>query len=403
SPLLSEIYLSGSSSNEAVGPIIAALEGRKRLQALKLELDSNGAKVVADFEEHSGRISVFELQIERDRDTGLLDHPLLRNIYFHRPQDLPSVLARLQRCLRNNNGLESIKIDCQPKDFIGWMESIRELFAKYPQQKPQFFLSNDKATSSTDNIQDPSATEIDLESINTMTISAGSNPSIFPAPLKALEKCVELQNVDVQFHISGFGIGHLSASPSSQDSVKRIRLQTLSIRYFGGQPTEQILSWILSIVKRNNTIEPHRIDTDSNNANTSGDSFTTASPLSPSRLREVNFFFTKLMKEQWIQIIQSIDVLTLQTFSIEDCSKFTEVHLSALVDRCITTAAEALASRQSPTSSSDPWALQDLQSRALQHFRIDISETAIEDEHIERETERLKSHNIGWVSIERTT
>ncbi|KAG0214224.1 hypothetical protein BGX33_002360, partial [Mortierella sp. NVP41] len=121
------------------------------------------------------------------------------------------------------------------------------------------------------------------------------------------------------------------------------------------------------------------------------------------RLREVNFFFTKLMKEQWIEIIQSIDVLTLQTFSVEDCSKFTEVHLSALVDRCITTAAKALASRQSPTSSSDPWALQDLQSRALQHFRIDISETAVKDEHIERETERLKAHNVGWVSIERTT
>ncbi|KAF9083705.1 hypothetical protein BGX29_002957 [Mortierella sp. GBA35] len=97
-----------------------------------------------------------------------------------------------------------------------------------------------------------------------------------------------------------------------------------------------------------------------------------------------------------------MDILTLQTFSVEDCSEFTEMHLSALIDRCITTAAKALALRRSPTSPSDPWALQDLQSRTLQHFRIDIHRTAVKDEHIERETERLKAHNIGWVSIEST-
>ncbi|KAF9093167.1 hypothetical protein BGX23_003575 [Mortierella sp. AD031] len=482
-PSLSELVLRVDGIKMVLDPIVAALEDGKRSQPTKLTMESKHSKASVEFEAHTGQPSSIDLSGPDVIRTDTFYHPSVRNLNLTGEYDLKTLLDLFSRLLKTNTRLESVQIDCSLENFGTWMAAFRELFVRFPQQTPRFCLWYGFGSASTSNIQDPTATKVYLKDIDIKQLAAGflgtipdsysftakelqmgvgttpsdvealvqfckrrseqhlfatlclfleerSDPTIFPALLKALQECTALQDIDFQFYFIDIDTSNLFASPSSQDSVKRIvqgyttflstsghllsdnnstfyttsagpcqRLQKLYISAIHHQLTEQELSWILSIIKRNDISEPHRIDTDHNSADTSRDLIATTSPLSPNRLRQVCFSDTMLTEEQWMQLIQSIDLLTLEKVTVTRCSDFTEACLTALVSRCITIAADVLASRQPPTAPLDAWVLRDLQARELQHFCIGIYETAVNDEHIERETERLKAHSVEWVSI----
>ncbi|KAF9085039.1 hypothetical protein BGX29_002192, partial [Mortierella sp. GBA35] len=418
-PSLSELVLRVDSVEMVLDPIVAALEDGKRSQPTKLTMESKHSKASVEFEAHTGQPSSIDLSGPDVIRTDTFYHPSVRNLNLTGEYDLKTLLDLFSRLLKTNTRLESVQIDCSLENFGTWMTAFRELFARFPQQTPRFCLWYGFGSASTSNIQDPTATKVYLKDIDIKQLAAGflgtipdsysftakelqmgvgttpsdvealvqfckrrseqhlfatlclfleerSDPTIFPALLKALQECTALQDIDFQFYFIDIDTSNLFASPSSQGSVKRIR---------------------------NDISEPHRIDTDHNSADTSRDLIATTSPLSPNRLRQVCFSDTMLTEEQWMQLIQSIDLLTLEKVTVTRCSDFTEACLTALVSRCITIAADVLASRQPPTAPLDAWVLRDLQARELQHFCIGIYETAVNDEHIERETERLKAHS----------
>ncbi|KAG0209349.1 Type I transmembrane sorting receptor [Mortierella sp. NVP41] len=492
-PFLSELILPIDAIEHVVDPFSAALKRCKRSQALRLTVETQHSKATVEYEAYSGRISSTDLRLKNLEETVLLDHPSLRSIHFHgQDYKLLALVDRFRECLRNNTGLESIKIDCSMVDFISWMHAFRELFAKYPQQTPRLCLNSNRGNLSTSNIQDPTATTIDLESISInelateylgaipdsytfkarrlvqihvttpsdvetlvqfcrrrsgqrlfsalcLCLHTKTDPSFFPALLKALEECVELQDIDVQFRFIHINARNLFASPGSQYSLRRIiqdytthivissntlsnlaaiqdtffnlaeiqdtfdeLLQVLSSSFgqFDQFELGQDLFQTLRMIMRKDTTERDRFDTLCDDGDTNTTTATIISLLrSANRLRELTVQSVQFTDAQWMDLVCSIDVLSLQLFSVEVCQGFTSEHLSVLVDRCITTAAEVPASEQSPTAPSDPSALQESKARDLHYLHIVINDTLVKGDDLKRETERLKTHNVGWVLI----
>ncbi|KAF9096650.1 Type I transmembrane sorting receptor [Mortierella sp. GBA35] len=156
----------------------------------------------------------------------------------------------------------------------------------------------------------------------------------------------------------------------------------------------------LRMIMRKDTTERDRFDTLCDDGDTNTTTATIISLLrSANRLRELTVQSVQFTDAQWMDLVCSIDVLSLQLFSVEVCQGFTSEHLSVLVDRCITTAAEVPASEQLPTAPSDPSALQESKARDLHYLHIVINDTLVKGDDLKRETERLKTHNVGWVLI----
>lgn len=82
------------------------------------------------------------MQVNDEEKTELLRHPLVRHLYLCLTPDISTVLVKVQNCLKNNTGLESVSADCDHQEFFKWFEAFRDLFAKYPRQEPRFVFQH---------------------------------------------------------------------------------------------------------------------------------------------------------------------------------------------------------------------------------------------------------------------
>ncbi|KAF9106278.1 hypothetical protein BGX29_009927 [Mortierella sp. GBA35] len=365
SPFLSELSLSLKeySLDVVVDPIASKLEGVKRSQALRMELQNwNDCRATVEFEASTGKISFVSIRVKGLKETRLLDHPSVRNIDIQGQHELPLLLDQFRRCLRDNTRLESIRIKSSTATFIDWLEEFQQLLAQYPQQTPQFCLFDKWTRLTTINIQVPDATTLDLVYISNMELSEGyldtvpdccsfktevlylgndttllavkalaefmkkrpgqllfsvlslrldekTDPDIFPALLDVLQEYTVSQNATVVLRVDDLGGSGLLADPNGHDSVKRIvqdHTSTVVFSYPGkssapidifdgpfrrlqkiyvsdlDHPTEHMVSWILSMVKR--------VDGDDTNTDSLSQPPATTTDYSPNRLRLLSFY-----------------------------------------------------------------------------------------------------------------
>ncbi|KAF9904625.1 hypothetical protein EC991_002555 [Linnemannia zychae] len=133
-------------------------------------------------------------------------------------------------------------------------------------------------------------------------------------------------------------------------------------------------------------------------------------PAPPRRLNWLDLNCT-MTDAQWTTVIESIDILTLENLRIWECKGFTHEHLAALVDRCISTAAQITAltsfDEDLPPASQpndDPWVVNDLTNRKNRPLDILIyGISPVTTEHIEQEKKRLSASSIEWVQFSQQT
>ncbi|KAK5816794.1 hypothetical protein F5H01DRAFT_412867 [Linnemannia elongata] len=280
SPLLSELDLKGVGMNTVADYFMSVLERIKPPRALKLDVGEVSFlppfRAILEAEAHTGRIRSIDVRYCSDFHTELLYHPSVRHIHFAERVQLTPILDDLRRCLRNNTGLESVKVDCSSdEDFIEWLQNIHRLFTDYPQQTPQLYFSGSKSTLSVSNIQDLSTTVIDLYCLSNKHLSAGylgaiqagwtfrfdmlnlaantipaditilaqflqtlpnkftfffleltidgeSDPTIVPLLAKLLGECQALQDIKIQLCLNNTGTTRLFSDISAQDAAQHL-------------------------------------------------------------------------------------------------------------------------------------------------------------------------------------
>lgn len=182
SPLLTKLNMRVAKGFKAVlDHLAASLEGCKLSQGLTLEMTDllneeanfGPSEVSVEFEAGTGRTLWIDVTISNAEETNLFDHPSVRKIEFFDCEELFGPLRHIRRCLGRYTGLEMVFIGCSKDTAFDWMEILQELFAKHPQHTPQVSLTDSVSTVSTSNIQDPTATEIDIRDLRNSTISKG--------------------------------------------------------------------------------------------------------------------------------------------------------------------------------------------------------------------------------------
>ncbi|KAG9068446.1 hypothetical protein KI688_010715 [Linnemannia hyalina] len=180
SSLLSELTVEEVNVDKVVGPLLSALERAKLPRALKVAIGLEQEYYsFASFEidAFTGMARPTYLQYDSNKHTEILYHPLLRQVRIHHQHGLTVLLQNLRICVKNNSGLQSIKVVCAQEDSINWLQAFHRVFADYPQQTPRliFINSNDTSTvtSTTSNIQDLLTTAIHLHGFSNDYLSAG--------------------------------------------------------------------------------------------------------------------------------------------------------------------------------------------------------------------------------------
>ncbi|KAF9297967.1 hypothetical protein BGZ88_008433 [Linnemannia elongata] len=155
-------------------------------------------------------------------------------------------------------------------------------------------------------------------------------------------------------------------------------------------PPPQDFSWILSTIQRNCPPGFHRhstkLDREDHECN---------------RLRGLYLKDCRFSEIQWPELIQSIDVLTLNLLSVDGWGGFTDTHLAYLMDRCISTVTQVMELPQDPESLADQLAVQDLRAQTDQRLRICLCNVYVTNDYIEEQNERLAALGIGWIHLER--
>lgn len=155
-------------------------------------------------------------------------------------------------------------------------------------------------------------------------------------------------------------------------------------------PPPQDFSWILSAIQRNCPSGPHHHST---KLNREGHEC--------NRLRGLYLKDCRFSDIQWPELIESLDVLTLNLLSVDGWGGFTETHLAYLVDRCIETATPVMELPQNPKSLADQLAVQDLKAQTHQRLRICLCNVYVTNDYIKELNERLTTLGLGWIQLER--
>ncbi|KAF9131578.1 hypothetical protein BGW39_001627, partial [Mortierella sp. 14UC] len=256
-----------------------------------------------------------------------------------------------------------------------------------------------------------------------ISVTYGSDPDFLPALHGALRSYCALRDVQVWVEMANAGGNSLLAGSSAQqDSLWRI-LQDYSTRIDmsyrlllssshpssspGGpyrrldylrlkklhRPTNQEFSCVLSMVER--------IDEDVGSSPVKEGEDLVGSPPSttpsldnenaPNRLCEIELSDCWLSETQWLQLVQTVDILALSRLHLEYSYGFTHAHLATLVDRCISTAArvhaleESLGSKDGslPSKSAVDWlAVEDLRARVHQPFKIELNLSSVAEDTV---------------------
>ncbi|KAF9298163.1 hypothetical protein BGZ88_007790 [Linnemannia elongata] len=278
SPVLSCLLLGARKIDDYADRLLPALEKAKLPRAFEVVIGSDGySRVSFNVEAHTGRVWSIDVLYRSYSHTKFLYHPSVRNIHFDERGRLTPPLNGLRQCLRNNTGLESVKVDCSSDNFIEWLQRIHRVFTDCPQQTPQLHFSDSKSTSSTSNIQDLSTTVIHLDRLSNKDLSAGylgavqddwtftvnmlvlsayttptnitflarflqmrlgrlsvpaleltiddeSDPTIVPPLIKLLEECQALQDTRVQLDLNYAGTIQLFTDISPQDAARLLTI-----------------------------------------------------------------------------------------------------------------------------------------------------------------------------------
>ncbi|OAQ31724.1 hypothetical protein K457DRAFT_17032 [Linnemannia elongata AG-77] len=216
-----------------------------------------------------------DVRYRSDYPTEFLYHPSVQHIRFVGPELLNTILGHLWLCLRNNTGLESVKVNCSSDDFIEWLQGIHRVFTDYSQLTIQLYFLGSESTLSTCNIQDLSTTAIRLDCLSNKHLSAGylgtvqddwtfavnmlvlatntkptdiailaqflrprpdrfsfpaleltiddeSDLTIVPPLIKLLEECQALQDTRIQLNLNYEGRTRLFTDITSQDAARHL-------------------------------------------------------------------------------------------------------------------------------------------------------------------------------------
>ncbi|KAK3840931.1 MAG: hypothetical protein J3R72DRAFT_476007 [Linnemannia gamsii] len=180
-PLLSELTLDVGESEHVVEPMVEALEDERRTHALSLLVKSEHcltSLVLVGNNDSSYKRPSFHLQVFDSVKTKLLDIPSVRTVHVQKTDELSSILARFDKCLKRNSGLDNVMIATSADDLHGWLKAFQDLFAKYPHQTPRLCVSNGHSTLTALNIQDHDWTESSPNPTNARNMSFFSNHGI---------------------------------------------------------------------------------------------------------------------------------------------------------------------------------------------------------------------------------
>ncbi|KAF9544923.1 hypothetical protein EC957_011548 [Mortierella hygrophila] len=198
-----------------------------------------------------------------------------------------------------------------------------------------------------------------------------------------------LQRYATCIEVSGRLLPYHQSTPEpifGTPSRRLLELQVISLM----SPPPQDFSWILSTIQRNCPPGSHhhspKFDREDQECN---------------RLRGLYLKDCRFSDIQWPELIQSIDVLTLNLLSVNGWGGFRETHLVDLVDRCISTATQVMQLPQDPESLTDQLAIQDLRAQTHQRLRICLCNVYVTDDYIKEQNERLTRLGLGWIRLER--
>ncbi|KAH7053768.1 hypothetical protein BKA57DRAFT_525706 [Linnemannia elongata] len=276
SPVLSYLSLSAFHIDYYADRLLPALEKAKLPRELEVILESDDySRVSFKVEAHTGRVRPIDVRYRSDCRTKFLYRPSVQHIHFVRPELLTTILGDLWLCLRNNTGLESVKVNCSSDDFIEWLQSIHRVFTDYSQLTTQLYFLGSKSTLSTCNIQDLSTTAIRLDRLSNKHLSAGylgtvqddwtfavnmlvlatntkptdittlaqflrprpdrfsfpaleltiddeSDLTIVPPLIKLLEECQALQDTRIRLNLNYEGRTRLFTDTTSQDAARHL-------------------------------------------------------------------------------------------------------------------------------------------------------------------------------------
>ncbi|KAF9123415.1 hypothetical protein BGW39_008983 [Mortierella sp. 14UC] len=284
-------------------------------------------------------------------------------------------------------------------------------------------------------------TQVQIQEMN-ISLNDGSDPDILPVLDDVLRSYCALWDTRVCLDLTNIGKNPFFAGSSThQDSFWRIlqdhstrinisdklppppshsfsssasvgpyhRLDYLRLAQLH-DPTDQYFSCVLSMVgciskvRGSNSVEENEDLVDSSCPTTTSSDNENA----PNRLCKLQLFDCWLSHTQWHQLVQSVDVLTLNDLLIEDTEGFTDEHLAVLVNRCISTVARVralekpseLESGLLPSmSAANQLAVQDLRARTHQPFKIELLHSDVTDDFVAKEKARLEANSIEWVQF----
>ncbi|KAG0375739.1 hypothetical protein BGX24_008714 [Mortierella sp. AD032] len=180
-PLLSELTLDVGESEHVVEPMVEALEDERRTRALSLLVKSEHfltSLVLVGNNDSSYKRPTFHLHVFDSVKTKLLDLPSVRAVHVQKTDELSSILARFDKCLKRNSGLDNVMIETSADDLHGRLEAFQDLFAKYPHQTARLCVSNGHSTLMALNIQGHDWTESSPNPTNARNMPFFSNHGI---------------------------------------------------------------------------------------------------------------------------------------------------------------------------------------------------------------------------------
>ncbi|KAF9902835.1 hypothetical protein EC991_004494 [Linnemannia zychae] len=161
SPRLQVLSLDIGKSEHVVEPVVETLKDGGWPHDFTLVTESQYSRTNILFVGGLDPIKIpsCDLRVLNTAKTRLFDIPSLRSIHVQRAQDLSTLLTQLDKCIKTNSGLDSVLIETQSNDLVGWLKEFQDLFAKYPHQRPRFCITDGDSTLTTNDIQDHDSTE----------------------------------------------------------------------------------------------------------------------------------------------------------------------------------------------------------------------------------------------------